>query len=64
LSRSNPTADRFPWHNQDQEEVYIILEGSGEMCLGEERRDICGGQAVYIPADGFSSTYQHRHVHR
>jgi mannose-6-phosphate isomerase-like protein (cupin superfamily) len=48
-----PDGGQVPWHNQDQEEVYLILEGSGEMCLGEERRDICGGQAVYIPPTVF-----------
>jgi mannose-6-phosphate isomerase-like protein (cupin superfamily) len=38
-----------PWHNQEQEEVYIVLEGTGEVCLGEERQIVTGGQAVYIP---------------
>jgi mannose-6-phosphate isomerase-like protein (cupin superfamily) len=23
-----------PWHNQEQEEIYFIVEGTGEMCLG------------------------------
>jgi mannose-6-phosphate isomerase-like protein (cupin superfamily) len=44
-----PGGGQVPWHNQDQEEVYFIVEGSGEMCLGEERRELCAGQAVYIP---------------
>jgi len=44
-----PRGGQVPWHNQEQEEVYIILEGTGEMCLGEERRELAGGQAVYIP---------------
>src|ERR1035437_8060451 len=38
-----------PWHNQEQEEVYFIVEGTGEMCLGEERMTLHTGQAVYIP---------------
>ena len=40
---------QVPWHNQEQEEVYIILEGTVEMCLGEERRVLTAGQAAYIP---------------
>jgi mannose-6-phosphate isomerase-like protein (cupin superfamily) len=40
---------QVPWHNQEQEEVYFIVEGNGEMCLGEERIPLATGQAVYIP---------------
>jgi mannose-6-phosphate isomerase-like protein (cupin superfamily) len=38
-----------PWHNQEQEEVYFIVEGTGEMCLGEERQTVSSGQMIYIP---------------
>jgi mannose-6-phosphate isomerase-like protein (cupin superfamily) len=44
---------QVPWHNQEQEEVYFIVEGTGEMCLGEERRTVTGGQMVYIPSGVF-----------
>lgn len=44
-----PNGGQVPWHNQEQEEIYFILEGSGEMCLGEERVLLDAGQAVYIP---------------
>lgn len=44
-----PNGGQVPWHNQEQEEIYFILEGNGEVCLGEERREISSGQAVYIP---------------
>ncbi len=44
-----PNGGQVPWHNQEQEEVYFILEGSGEMCLGAEREAVKTGQAVYIP---------------
>jgi len=44
-----PRGGQVPWHNQEQEELYLILEGEGEMCLGEERAAIKAGQAVYIP---------------
>ncbi len=45
----DPHGGQVPWHNQEQEEIYFIVEGTGEMCLGEERRTITAGQAVYIP---------------
>lgn len=44
-----PKGGQVPWHNQEQEEIYFIVEGTGEMCLGEERRTLATGQAVYIP---------------
>jgi mannose-6-phosphate isomerase-like protein (cupin superfamily) len=44
-----PRGGQVPWHAQEQEEVYLVLEGKGEMCLGEERRVLEGGQAVFIP---------------
>jgi mannose-6-phosphate isomerase-like protein (cupin superfamily) len=44
---------QVPWHNQEQEEIYFIVEGSGEMCLGEERATLDAGQAVYIPPGVF-----------
>ncbi len=45
-----PNGGQVPWHNQEQEEVYFVLEGRGEMCLGEERQELHSGQAVYIPS--------------
>lgn len=44
---------QVPWHNQDQEEVYFVVEGEGEMCLGSERITVKSGQAVYIPSGVF-----------
>ncbi len=48
-----PHGGQVPWHNQDQEEIYLILEGEGEMCLGAEKAEIRAGQAVYIPSKIF-----------
>ncbi len=48
-----PNGGQVPWHQQDQEEIYFIAEGSGEMCLGEERTAVHAGQAVYIPPQVF-----------
>jgi mannose-6-phosphate isomerase-like protein (cupin superfamily) len=44
-----PKGGQVPWHCQEQEEVYFIIEGTGEMCLGGEREMLKSGQAVYIP---------------
>lgn len=44
---------QVPWHCQDQQEVYLVLEGSGEMCLGDERAVLAAGQAVEIPPGVF-----------
>lgn len=48
-----PNGGQVPWHNQEQEEIYFIVEGTAEMCLGEERSVVNGGQAVYIPPGVF-----------
>jgi quercetin dioxygenase-like cupin family protein len=45
----DPQGGQVPWHNQEQEEIYFVLDGEGEMCLGQERRTIKAGQAVFIP---------------
>lgn len=48
-----PQGGQVPWHNQEQEEVYFIINGTGEMCLGEERQTLTTGQAVFIPSGVF-----------
>src|SRR5687767_9963455 len=48
-----PNGGQVPWHNQEQEEIYFIVEGTCEMCLGEERQILKAGQAVYIPCGVF-----------
>jgi mannose-6-phosphate isomerase-like protein (cupin superfamily) len=45
----DPNGGQVPWHNHDQEEVYVILDGEGEMCIGDERRTIHAGQVAFIP---------------
>lgn len=49
----DPHGGQVPWHNQDQEEVYFIVDGAAEMCLGDERRTLSAGQAAYIPSKVF-----------
>lgn len=51
--RLEPNGGQVPWHNQEQEEIYFIVEGSGEMCLGAEKAEVRAGQAVYIPPGVF-----------
>jgi len=48
-----PNGGQVPWHNQEQEEIYYLIEGTAEMCLGAERFAMHGGQAVYIPPTVF-----------
>jgi quercetin dioxygenase-like cupin family protein len=39
-----------PLHSHDQEEVYYILKGTGEMTVGEEVEIFASVAAIYIPA--------------
>jgi mannose-6-phosphate isomerase-like protein (cupin superfamily) len=45
-----PDGGQVPWHNHEQEEIYFVLDGTGEICLGTERQTIQGGEAVAIPS--------------
>ena len=49
----DPDGGQVPWHNQEQEEVYFLIEGEAEMCLGAERRILKAGQAAFIPPKVF-----------
>jgi mannose-6-phosphate isomerase-like protein (cupin superfamily) len=48
-----PNGGQVPWHNHEQEEVYFIMEGEAEMCIGSERQTLLANQAVYIPSMEF-----------
>jgi len=48
-----PQGGQVPWHNQESEEVYLVIAGKGEMCLGEEREEMGPGQLVKIPPGVF-----------
>jgi mannose-6-phosphate isomerase-like protein (cupin superfamily) len=48
-----PKGGQVPWHNQEQEEIYFVVQGTGQMCLGDECQELKGGEAVYIPAGVF-----------
>ena len=49
----DPEGGQVPWHNHDQEEVYFIVPGRAEACLGEERKIVTQGQALYVPSGVF-----------
>jgi len=49
----DPQGGQVPWHDHEQEEVYLLLEGTCEVCLGRERQTLTGVQAVYIPPGVF-----------
>ena len=48
-----PRGGQVPWHNQEQEEVYMVIQGRGEVCVGAERQDVGPGQAIYLPPTVF-----------
>ncbi len=48
-----PNGGQVPWHNQEQEEIYFVVSGTGEMCLGTEKQTLVGGQAALIPPKVF-----------
>ncbi len=48
-----PGGGQVPWHNQTQEEIYMVLQGRGEICVGAERGDISEGQCVFLPPQQF-----------
>lgn len=44
---------QVPWHNHDQEEIYFVLEGRGQMCVEDEITELRAGQMVHIPSHAF-----------
>jgi mannose-6-phosphate isomerase-like protein (cupin superfamily) len=38
-----------PHHHNQLEEIYYILSGSGLMSVGDETREVCAGDAIYVP---------------
>ncbi len=48
-----PKGGQVPWHNQEQEEVYFVIEGTGQMCVGNRMQTMTGGQIVEIPPGEF-----------
>ncbi len=44
---------QVPWHNHEQEEVYYILSGQGEMCVDAEATRVSAGDVVLIQSNAF-----------
>ena len=54
FAMGHSTLDRggaIPEHQHPNEEVYVILSGSGLMAVGDEQRDVAEGCCVFIPPD-------------
>lgn len=49
----DPHGGQVPWHSHPNEEVYLVLEGSLELALGEELGEVRSGQTVHIPSNTF-----------
>ena len=45
-----PGSRQIP-HHHDPEQVYVIIQGKGEMQVGTETRLVSAGDLVYIPAN-------------
>jgi mannose-6-phosphate isomerase-like protein (cupin superfamily) len=42
---------KVPKHNHFNEEVYVALEGTGQITVGDETKPFPAGSYVYIPTD-------------
>lgn len=53
LSILAPRGGQVPWHNHPdrQNEVYLLLSGRGQMCVGTEVRELTSPSAVFVPGD-------------
>ena len=51
LSILAPKGGQVPWHNHPdrQNEVYLILSGRAQMCVGDEVRELTSPAAAFIP---------------
>ena len=42
---------KMPIHVHDYHQVYIIIDGSAKLRVGEEMREVKGGDTVFLPAN-------------
>jgi len=59
FAMGHSTLDRggaIPEHQHPNEEVYVILSGSGLITVSNEQREVAEGCCVYIPPDCASSS--------
>jgi len=48
-ARIAPGQTTTPHYHPESEEIYFVLEGSGEMRIGDEVREVHAGDAIAIP---------------
>ena len=44
-----PPGCRLPRHTDSAEEVIVVLEGSADVTVGDERDDVCAGGIALVP---------------
>jgi mannose-6-phosphate isomerase-like protein (cupin superfamily) len=49
----DPMGGQVPWHNHDQEEVYFIIEGTGQLCVDDQIQEVHAGQWAYVQPHAF-----------
>ena len=59
-----PNGGQVPWHNQEQEEIYFVIEGEGEMCLGSEKHGRSAIRSYPPPADPKLEASRQNHAER
>ena len=55
-----PGGGQVPWHNHQQEEVYFIVRGTAEACVGQRAQDRRHGPGSVRAAADLSPAHQHR----
>jgi uncharacterized cupin superfamily protein len=54
-----PGKRAFPFHNHHaNEEMFIVLDGSGEIRIGDATHPICAGDVIACPAGGPETAHQ------
>jgi quercetin dioxygenase-like cupin family protein len=46
-----PIGSEQPIHAHEPEQCYYIIKGKGLMIVEEEAREVCAGDAIYIPSN-------------
>lgn len=51
----HPASAGVPLHNHDQEEIFYVLHGKGEMTVEGDVQTVASGDAIYIPSRALHS---------
>ena len=62
-----PNGGQVPWHNQEQEEVYFVVEGTGEQLIDQLRtgtpaRTVRHVHAAVLEVDGANVVFADAHA--